>query len=161
MEIICQDGVISVAVESVLLRSATLSKMHQGDPGGCVSLRFDSQTWIAWLTDNSSQMTTDTIELLVSVIEVRPLYARDFWMLAGASTCSLPWVCGNTLLLEANAKHHLIIFHCGNSTKSRITNKVEGHGCICLRTGFLAVSVGKCSVAIAMSERANLKDVCK
>jgi hypothetical protein len=31
----------------------------------------------------------------------------------------------------------------------------------CTGICFLAVSVGKCSVAIALLERANLKDVCK
>jgi hypothetical protein len=123
MRIICEDNVISVADKSVLLRSAVLSDMHRRcasgvEPERCVRMPCDTQTWRAWVTDDPSRMTADRMELFVSVIKVRPLYAWDFCMLAGASTCSLPWVSGNTLLFETNEKHHSIILHRGDSVKS-------------------------------------------
>jgi hypothetical protein len=91
MRIICKDKVISIADESTLLRSAVLSDMHQVDPEGCVRMPCDINTWRAWLTDDPSRITTDTMELVLSVIQVRPSYTRDFWMLADTATCSIPW----------------------------------------------------------------------
>jgi hypothetical protein len=92
MRIVCSDDDISIVDQSALLRSAVLSDMHQVDPEGCVRLPCDTKTWRAWLTDDPSPMTAETIDLFVSVIKVRPLYTRDLWMLAGASACSIPWV---------------------------------------------------------------------
>jgi hypothetical protein len=89
MRVICKDNVISIADQSVLLRSAVLSDMHQLDPEGCVRMPCDTKTWRAWLTDDPSRMTKDTMEMFVSVLKVRPLFTRDFWMLAGAATCSI------------------------------------------------------------------------
>jgi hypothetical protein len=95
MRIICEDNVILGADQSVLLRSVVLSDMHQVDPEGCVRMPCDTETWRAWHTDDTSRMTPDTMDLLVSVIKVRPMYTRDFWMLAVATTCSLPLLSGN------------------------------------------------------------------
>jgi hypothetical protein len=95
MKIVFKDNVISIADQSALLRSAVLSDMHQVDPEGCVHVPCDTKTWRAWLIDDPSRMTADTMELLVSVIKVRFSYTRDVWMLAGASTCSIPWVSCN------------------------------------------------------------------
>jgi hypothetical protein len=98
MQIICEDDVVSVADQSVLLRSAVLSDMHRVEPEGCVHVPCDTKTWTAWLTDDPSRLTADTMKLFASVIKVRHLYTRDVWMLAGASTCSLPWVGGNAAI---------------------------------------------------------------
>jgi hypothetical protein len=92
MRIVCTDNEILIVDQSALLRSAVLSVMHKVDPEGCARLPCDTKTWRAWLTDDPSPMTTDTMELFVSVLKVRPLYTRAFWMLAGASACSIPWV---------------------------------------------------------------------
>jgi hypothetical protein len=83
MRIICEDNVISNADQSVLLRSAVLSDMHQVDPEGCVRMPCDTKTWRAWLTDDPSRMTADTMKLFVSVVKVRPVYSRDL----DACTC--------------------------------------------------------------------------
>jgi hypothetical protein len=85
---------MTTADESTILRSAVLSDMHQVDPEGCVRMPFDTNTWRAWLTDDPSRITTDKMELFLSVIQVRRSYTRDFWMLAGAATCSIPWAKG-------------------------------------------------------------------
>jgi hypothetical protein len=98
MRIICNDNVISIADQSVLLRSAVLLDMHRVDPEGCVCIPCDTKTWRAWLTDDPSRMTADAMDLFISVIKVRPLYAQDVWMLEGASTCSLQWVSGNAAI---------------------------------------------------------------
>jgi hypothetical protein len=90
MRIICKDNVISIVDQSALLRSAVLSDMHHVHPEGCVHMPCDTKTWRAWLTDDPSRMTADTMVLFVSVIKVRRLYTRDVLMLAGASTCSIP-----------------------------------------------------------------------
>jgi hypothetical protein len=102
MRIICEDNVISIADESAILRSAILSDMHQNVPKGdrCVPMPCDTKTWRAWLTDDPSLMSADEMELFLSVIKVWPSYTRDVWMLAGASTCSIPWVSGNGNALQ-------------------------------------------------------------
>jgi hypothetical protein len=74
MRIICRDEVTSIADQSTLLRSAVLSDMHQVDPEGCVCMPCDTKTWRAWLTDDPSRMTADTMELMLSVVKVRPSY---------------------------------------------------------------------------------------
>jgi hypothetical protein len=121
MRIVCTDNEIPIVDQSALLRSAVLSVMHKVDPEGCARLPCDTKTWRAWLTDDPPPMTTDTMELFVSVIKVRLYTLEPFGCLRVPRLArSLGYRQGRaaTLLFEANVKDHLIIPHCGDSSES-------------------------------------------
>jgi hypothetical protein len=75
MRIICNDNVQTIADQSVLSRSALLAEMP---PDGCVHMPCDSKTWTTWLTDDTSQMSADMMELMLAVITARLHTLKNF-----------------------------------------------------------------------------------
>jgi hypothetical protein len=70
---VCDHKVSTAAVQNALSRSALLRDMHRDDAEGCVLMPCNTGTWTAWLADDPSQMTADTMELMLAVIKVRVL----------------------------------------------------------------------------------------
>jgi hypothetical protein len=91
---VCEHKVSRAALQNALSRSALLRDMHRDDPEGCVIMPCDTGTWTAWLADDPSQMTADTMELMLAVIKVRFLSLKKFGCLRAA--------CSNTLDLETD-----------------------------------------------------------
>jgi hypothetical protein len=119
-------------------RSVLLADMHQDDPEGFDRMPYDTKTWTAWLTDNTSQMNADRMDGMLAVIRVWVLYIQNFWIPAraarspstlGVISCVPLRVATQVLEANLNACGTILQFVTTTASRVRIRNKGTLHGC--------------------------------